>query len=623
MTYYRNPYRPKRQSWKTEKNIGISNFGGGMNNVESDNVIADNECSNSKNMMFISSVLMQKRGGVTEYDTSILTPLSEPITWVDEYKPLLSDRQFIRCTATKLYVGNTKICDVANSIRGVNYMGKYYFVDGEKLRVYDGTNVYQIVTEPTGYLSKDSEAGSNKKYLYVYLEDLPTQLAVNDTVFILSSVIGAESDLTGTVNAIDTSTKKVTLLFSSEQSITIKKGNPIFFYTPLALDKVEGETKTDETKKLTWYEPCLQQLKDTYTGAGYIPKQPKTIAIHKDRLFISGDDSQPHGIYMSWVSNPLWFPSNSYLSVKPNGEEIVDLVVFDNALIIGRHNDMFVLYGSSIYPTNNDAFYIKQMDVSTGFMCAGCGALLNNFYIFLGYDGRFYKLNTPTTFVEYLMTRPLPRKIDLYSEPFNLSANTQLNISVVPYYNEIYFNVADDIILVYNYDNMAWTWYTGFNSKSLYNDGKTLYCGTTGGKLVEYKYDSKVYNDLGYVIKAEYATKRFDFGSPINYKYFKSLMLTTHAFDEIDAEIKSEISVDIEVDYYNNSEPIEFNSNLARFGKSDWGKDRFNNRNLVKTGWFNLDIKGRTIKFIIKNEKLNQPIKIYDLNLLCTMRDVR
>ena len=44
------------------------------------------------------------------------------------------------------------------------------------------------------------------------------------------------------------------------------------------------------------------------------------------------------------------------------------------------------------------------MDVSTGLMNSNCGALLNNFYIYLGYDGIFYKLNTPTTFVEYLMT---------------------------------------------------------------------------------------------------------------------------------------------------------------------------------------------------------------------------
>ena len=85
----------------------------------------------------------------------------------------------------------------------------------------------------------------------------------------------------------------------------------------------------------------------------------------------------------------------------------------------------------------------------------------------------------------------------------------------------------------------------------------------------------------------------------------------------------SQMNVNVEIDYFSNTNPIVINSNVSRFGISEWGKNIFNNRNLFKTGWLSLDIKGRTIKFIITNNRVNEPMKIYEINVLCTMRDVR
>ena len=626
LPYYRTPYRLGSRSWLTENTFSLNNFGGGMNNVDADNTIADNECSNCMNMMFISNALMQKRYGTEYVDNTRYPSLSSPVTWCDEYKPTLSESSFIRATSTAVYVENKKICDVEGDIRGVNYVGKYYFVDGKSLRVYDGTKVYKIIAEPVGYLSGDLSSG----FTTMKFEKIPEQLKVGDTAYFLSSVISAEADVQKKVTAINTETKTVTI--DSAVNYAIKKGNPIFFYIPLALKYNEGEQVYDDEKGVAYYKPCLKQLADTYTGAGYIPSNPSVITVHKDRLFIAGDEKQPHSVFLSWVTQPLWFPSNSHVSANPDGSKIVDLVVFDDALIIGRHEDIYVLYGNSVYDTSSNPFKLKQMDVSTGFMCAGCGALLNNYYIFLGYDGRFYKLNTPTTFVEYLMTKPLPRKIDLYSEPFNFPISSKLNLSTVAYRNEIYFSVRSinedgtfgtNFIFVYSYDNMAWTYFSGFDSTSLYSDGLTLFAGTWDGCFIKYANQENNananFNDLGKAISAVYHTKRYDLSNPIGFKYFKSLMLTSHAFDDIN----STINIDIEIDYYTNSAPIEFYSNIPRYGKAEWGVDSFNNKNLYKTGWINLDIKGRTIKFLIKNDKKGETMKIYDLNVLFTNRDVR
>ena len=239
----------------------------------------------------------------------------------------------------------------------------------------------------------------------------------------------------------------------------------------------------DTVNHYAYYEPCENQLNDEFAGTQYIPDQPDTLIIHKDRVFIAGDSEQPHGIYMSALASisPIYFPVGASLSAKPDGQKIVDFVVFDNALVVGRHTDIFVIYGSSEYQDiSSDPFYIRQMDSSTGFMSANCGALLNNFFFYLGYDGRFYKLNTPTTFVEYLMTRPLTDVVDLYSSPLNLTKEDMSDISTIAYNNECIFNIRDKT-LVYSYRNQAFTYYEGWNGRSLYTDGIDVFIGRADG----------------------------------------------------------------------------------------------------------------------------------------------
>ena len=638
--YIRSAYRQNSKSWLNENIINIENFGGGMNNVEADNVINDNEGSDTKNMRFVSGTLMEKRHGCTEntdYDA-----LTDKVVWIDEYKPMIGDSHLVRATAEKLYIDDTEIATLQGQIRGVNFYGKYYFVDGHSLRYYDGTNVYQIVTEPVAYLSARYNHGGGTAATNMTFTSLPMQLQQGDPVFILASSAYADGNIYGTVTSIvDDHTLDITFN-QSLSAFYIDEGQPIFFYLPKSTDYSEGE-KIDrqiDDEWYTWYQPCIQQLSDTSAGASYIPTTPSIITTHKGRLFIAGDEEQPHTVYMSHTTSEYYFPCYHTVSVLPNGDKIIDMFVFDTALIIGRNEDMYALYGSSVY-VDEDSFYIKKMDVSTGLMCANCGALLNNYYIFLGYDGRFYKLNTPTTLVEYLVTKPLPRKIDIYQKPFseapyNISNSNRLHLSTVAFYNQIYFNIADDLIIVYNYDNMAWTYYTGMDSSALYTDGINFLIGTSEGKLLTYEYLHDVYSDCGEPIECVFASKRFDLKSPAAYKYFKSFMLTSHAWENI----VSTITVGFEVDYFNFRTPTTFASNFTVFGgntgneettiqagrdypASYWEIDRFNDRNLYKSKWLNLDIRARTLKVYFTNNKEDEAMRVYSYSILLSQRDVR
>lgn len=619
MPYFRNPYRQGTRSWYSEQVMTIDNFAGGLNNVEPENIIADNESPNCRNMRFLGNTLMEKRPGIQEYNSEELPALSGSITWIDEYSPHIGEGSIVRATDSEFYVGPNKLCDVNGRVHGVTYNGMYYFVDGKYLRVYDGEKAYRVTKAPIAHIT--SKPINN----VIVIDTVPEQLKTGATVYITGAALGQEDSFTTTVQTISENNITLTDALTSTPIALA----PILFYNPGEENAMEGVEIWDDDNGIAYYQPCLNELADGYAGEPYIPDAPNVIAVHKNRIFIAGDTTQPHAVYCSTFSPeaplPLYFPSGIYLQVKPNGNPVVDLIVFDDALIIGRNNDIYVLYGSSEYlDVSDDPFYIKQMDATVGFMNTDCGALLNNYYIYLGYDGRFYKLNTPTTYVEYLMTRPLPWKCDIYSAPLDIAQNSVVRTSTVAYRNEIYFNINEDLTVIYNYDNQAFTYYTGWNSTSLHSLGVFLLVGRADGVLAVYKDDVETYLDIDQAIDACYETKRFDLGSSANYKYFKSFMTTSFAYEKF----FSNIDVIVEINHFNISGDIVIRSNHARFGDAMWGVDRFDKLNLRKSPYYNLDARGRTIKYIFRNNKISEDGEgetfcLYDINTLWSIRDVR
>lgn len=635
MRYLRNAYRSNPHPWIPELSLSIKNFSGGLNNVEPDNQIGDNEATDCKNMRFVNGLIMEKRFGAVLGNKL----LDSEVTYYDIFKPILSKESRIVGTASEVYVddaqGNlVKLCDVNGTIRGVTFNGKYYFVDGTNLYVYDNSTYYKIINAPIGHLSEAHASGVTT----LKLKSIPELLKVGDPVLILGASLSQESNFTTTVSAINKSANIVTIA----KALTGKAPAtaPVFFYTPYDITHTSGEEIWNSETHIAYYNPCLNELGDVYAGESYLPDSPNVIVTHNSRLFISGDSTQPHGVYMSRTAQTLYFPSGAGISVKPDGQAVIDMVVFDNALIIGRHNDMYALYGSSEYQsTSSTPYYIKQMDVSTGFMSANCGALLNNYYLYLGYDGRFYKLNTPTTYVEYLVTSPLGNKCDIYNEPFTFPKGAKVDVSAVAHNNEVYFAVSHSnsrFVIVYNYDCMSYTYFTGWDTDYLFENENILYFlhNQSGkGYLSHYGEVEEIYKDFSTIpISCVYSTKRFDFSAPIDFKYFKRFMVTSHAFGDISedaAEIDSDINVFIEVDFTDIDIGVPIHSSLSRYANVDltagaqWSSSIYNTRNLFKSQYYNLDIRGRTIKFKFINNNLDQPMRIYDVDILYGMRDVR
>lgn len=616
--FFRNSYRISTYGWSTEKLLVLNDFSGGINNVQPVGLIADNESCDCMNMRFTDNNLMAKRQGLVPVLNDI--QFNNSITWIDEYKPFVGSKKRVLATSEKFYVDGVEVCNVSGDVRGVNYYGKYFFVDGSNIFVYDG-DTYYIIVQPIWYVenssSKDSNVLTIKFNLHTNL--IPT---VGGSVYIIN---GSEEFTSSITDVSDLGDNKYTLTLQNPLTFDVAKDSIIYSFIPSPSGVFYGSEVWDKENHIAYYKPCKHELEYAYLGTPYIPDSPNVITIHLDRLFIAGDSSQPHGIYLSKTNEPLYFPSGAGLGVVPDGEPIVDLVVFDSALIIGRHKDMFALYGSSEYADQtDDPFYIKKMDVSIGFMSTDCGALLNNYYIYLGYDGRFYKLNTPTTYVEYLMTRPCSYKCDIYSHPFSLKPNIDYRCSTISFYNEIYFNIGTNLTIVYNYDNMAWTYFTGWNESCLYTDSTKFYVGTVDGRLAEWDCFGDTYNDLGKPIESHYYTKNYSLINPVNYKYFKNVLVTSYIYEDMVSNIDFRIYIDgipLDLDVtWSSSFPL---FDISAYFDRSYFLEPSDDYNALKTPWMNIDVRGRTIQFRFENNSVDEAFSLSDINLCYFIRDVR
>ncbi len=370
------------------------------------------------------------------------------------------------------------------------------------------------------------------------------------------------------------------------------------------------------TDEYVWYEPCMNELDDEKAGENFLPNKPTNISVHNGQLCVCGDTEGNNVLFMSQQANPYYFPASHTFVLESTGDGIVDFFEFDTALVVGRHKDLWVIYGEGVYSDTN-AYRLSKVDAHTGFACTGCGALINNYYIYLGYDGVFYRLNTPTTYTEYLMTRPLSTDIDITKAPLNIVTKDIHSLSPIVYNNEVWFAFDGDTpkVIVYSFDNMCFTYYEGMNATYLYSNDVDVYIGRKDGIIS--KYDKTCYSDLGQGYQCRFVTKRFDFDSPANFKYFKQVKLTVSVPDDAYSSVYLRAIVD--------SYSREFNGAVEPnfiFGSVTWGQI-FSNVDVYHSQWQQLSNRGRNIQFEFYNNSVNQPMCVYEISIPYTIRDIR
>jgi hypothetical protein len=90
-----------------------------------------------------------------------------------------------------------------------------------------------------------------------------------------------------------------------------------------------------------------------YSGSGSgaavsgSPAGARTLAFHKSRIFAGGDSTNPTRLWYSDINDGSTWGANNYIEVgKDDGEPIECLEVFQDQLLIGKENSLWVLTGA-------------------------------------------------------------------------------------------------------------------------------------------------------------------------------------------------------------------------------------------------------------------------------------
>lgn len=510
----------------------IKDFSGGLNNASE--ILMDNESSDLLNMAFTDRVLMEKRQGLDWYDSfQVLDAegVGDDITYLGEYKPYVGDDELIRASNLKVYSENYKIQDVLGQIDAINFYGRFYFVDGDSLYVY----------------GKFPSATST----YV--------------------------DVTG----------------EYVSKCVMKVVNPAEGYTPLDTTHIMGVTRYNYDTFEVSYEPCQNELDDSSKGVNIVPSNPRFICAHNGRVFLSGVKDDNDNVFISAVERPFYFPVGLPMQIPPDSDEIMGLIVYNNSVVVGRKHDIYVIMGDTNDTTLGfDLFVLKKLNTHTGFASGKAVSVVNNFLFFLGSDGIVYAMSSVNYDSKNLITQIISGQLDLTKYPISVTYDDMATASAVYITGEWYLSIADKVLL-YNYDNRAWTLYDGFNATSMYNRDNALIFGKSNGYVGCYGTN---YLDYSHPYKAYWKSKNYDMDEPNLFKHFRDLTISAHTYEAY----LSDIYIGVEIDYIDASDEFHVESAVTLWGKAKFG-EKFINRNITASLPLWISRRGRTIRFTIMN----------------------
>lgn len=494
-----------------------------------DYVQEENQAMKLMNMAFNDSGVMEKRKGTQLFDEFTA---DGPITWIDEFKPQNEAHVLIRASKTKMYVGDVLLRETPKQVHGLNHSGKYFFCDSTGLYAYG---------------KFDEEAST-------YVKHVGTPIADYTLMQVVSPPDG---------------------------------------FTALGNEHTEGVRVIDYTNRKVWYEPCTQEMKDTFKGANVVPKGTRFITNREGRLYIAGDDEDDDTVAITDTGNPYYFPAVLPLQLPPNSDRISGLSVFNDVVVVGRRLDMHAIIGDT---NRTDAglpvFELKKLNAHCGFASQRSVVNAHNYLFYLGADMQFYALRDVSTSSDALSTTVISKDLDLRGVPLNLKEEDMWHTTGV-FFNNCYIVTFGDKILYYNYLYQAWTVYEHINATSLYVLFTTLMMGNQQGNIVIHSND---YLDLGKPYKAYWTSKWFDMSDANAFKMYKDFFITSRSVKGETSQVK----VLFEVDYENEEAFYDVTSKHSVYGESVWG-DVYVNRDINVSLPFFVHRRGRQIRITFSN----------------------
>lgn len=307
----------------------------------------------------------------------------------------------------------------------------------------------------------------------------------------------------------------------------------------------------------------------TVTGA----PNGKYLVVHKNRLYIAGDPSNPSRLYMSDIGNPESFPSLNFIDIDTNdGDVITGIAEHLDSLVIFKERGIQVLRGTG--PQN---YTLVDSHQSHGTVSHWSIAQVMNQLFYLSRDG-VYAFDGKSI---HLMSDDIRGSVLGLNNNAAWNQQFLVNACGSEYKNKYWLSVTEgngqttnNRTYVYDITHKAWTRYDlSISCFSLFQSATSatydLYSGDVTQGFV-YHQDTGT-SDNGANINAYFKTKDFDFGVTSHFKSYKGLFFAAQQQNQSYA-----INIQYIQDLGKQSKIIPLNlggSNASKWGTFVWGVD--------------------------------------------------
>lgn len=489
----------------------------------------ENQCKSVMNMAFTADGVMEKRRGTTHFDD---LDLAGAVTFMDEFKPHQEDSVLIRASKDKMYMGDTLVRTLINNMHGTNYEGRYFFGDTSGLYCYG-----RFKDEPSTYIKHIGT--KNENYLLMEVVDPPSG------------------------------------------------------FTPLGSSHTKGVRVYDYTNKKVWYEPCDNEIKDTFKGANVVPKKPRFFVTRESRMYIAGSDDNDDTVYITDVQNPFYFPAVLPLQLPPNSDRVTGLGVFNDSIVVGRRLDIHVITGDT---NRTDAglpvYRLKKLNSHTGITNQGSIVNVHNFLFFLGTDSHVYGLRGTDYDSEVLQTTLLTRTVDIHGAPISVQKD-DIWTAKACFYNDCYYLSIGNRVLVYHYIHRAWTVYNQLDITAFYVMFNVLLMGNKVGRTL---IPSNNHLDNGKPYRAHWTTKYLTMSDANSFKMFREFFIIANS----SKDYTSRVNILFEIDHSDIKHDVDIKTSMSVYGNSIFG-DVFINRAVNASQNFPIYRRGRGVNITFWN----------------------
>lgn len=249
----------------------------------------------------------------------------------------------------------------------------------------------------------------------------------------------------------------------------------------------------------------------TYTAASPgSPPLAKFVKVHKNRMFLAGNLTNPSRLYISALADPeTWTGTDSgFVDVgKGDGDTITALAVLLDRLVITKNNSIWLLEGDS--PSN---FVLRRITDTAGCVDQHSIVYLKNALGMLAHDGWY--------FFDGVQMVLASEKVYTTIQSLNAAQLGLVSAVYYPSIRKVFISVPsagmlyNDTVLVFDELRTAWTIYRGINAACWvvwrqFQTDHLLFGDAQTGQM----YDAETgYSDNGAAISFYAVTKSLDQG---------------------------------------------------------------------------------------------------------------